>query len=90
MDRVVDVRGELYLRRTFSEIASALGVDHVEAAIRRFSEILSALGLLDPVSENKERDLDLLTQAVNPVRLKNNPVELSRSAIQSLYDSIIQ
>ena len=90
MDRVVDARGELYLRRTFSEIAAALGGDHVEAAIRRFSVILSSLGLLDPVSENKERDLDLLTQAVNPVRLKNNPVELSRSAIQSLYDSIIQ
>ncbi|MBO7618500.1 MAG: phosphonoacetaldehyde reductase [Bacteroidales bacterium] len=90
MERVVDARGELYLRRTFSEIASALGKNHVKAAIRRFSEILSALGLLGPVSENKERDLDLLIHAVNPVRLKNNPVELSRSDIQSLYDSIIQ
>ncbi len=90
MDRVVDARGELYLRRTFSEIASTMGADHVEAAINRFSEILSALGLLSPISENKERDLDLLTQAVNPVRLKNNPVELNRSAIQILYDSIIQ
>ena len=89
MDRVVDARGELYLRRTFSEIASALGVDHVEAAIRRFSEILSALGLFCPVSENKEHDLDLLTHAVNPVRLKNNPVKLSQSAIKCLYDSII-
>lgn len=90
MNRVVDARGVLYLQRTFSEIALTLGVDHVEAAIRRFSEMLSALGLLCPVSENKERDLDILTHAVNPIRLKNNPVELSQSAIQCLYDSIIQ
>ena len=89
MDRVVDARGELYLQRTFSEIASALGANHVEAAIRRFSGILSALGLFCPVSENKEHDRDFLTNAVNPVRLKNNPVELSLSAIKGLYASII-
>lgn len=90
MNRVVDVRGAQYLDRVFSEISSVFGVDEVEAAIRRFSEIMSALALFPPVSENKEKDLDLLTHAVNPVRLKNNPVELSQSAIKCLYDSIIQ
>lgn len=90
MDRVVDARGELYLRQTFSEIASALGTDHVEAAIRRFSEILSILGLSDPVSENRAYDLDVLKNSVNPVRLKNNPVELSLPAIEGLYASIIK
>lgn len=89
MDRVVDARGVLYLSRTFSEIASAMGVDTVESAIHCFMQILSVLGLFNPVSENKACDLDVLTHSVNPVRLKNNPVRLSLPAIKGLYTSII-
>lgn len=89
MDQVVDVRGESYLSRAFSDISSALGADFVKEAISCFSEMLSVLGLSHPVSENKECDLDVLTHSVNPVRLKNNPVQLSLSAIMGLYASII-
>lgn len=89
MDQIVDRRGEFYLSRTFSDISSALGADFVKEAISCFSEMLSVLGLSHPVSENKECDLDVLTHSVNPVRLKNNPVQLSLSAIMGLYASII-
>ena len=89
MDQVVDVRGELYLNQAFSDISSAMGVETVQEAISRFIGILSVLGLSNPVSDNKECDLDVLTHSVNPIRLKNNPVQLSLSAIRGLYASII-
>lgn len=90
MDQVVDVRGESYLSRAFSDISSAMGAENVKEAISCFSEMLSVLGLSHPVSENKEFDLEVLTHSVNPVRLKNNPIRLSLSAIRGLYASIIE
>ena len=38
----------------------------------------------------KEKDIDLLVASVNPTRLKNNPLELSKETIYELYRKIVE
>ena len=39
---------------------------------------------------NKNEDFEILTQSVNPIRLKNNPIKLKESVIRELYKQIIK
>lgn len=58
---------------------------------RQMDPILNReLGMAYPVSAKKEQDLDLLTNSVNPVRLKNNPVSLSSSTLRRLYEKVVK
>jgi len=46
--------------------------------------------LKNPVAGDKERELNVLSTSVNPVRLKNNPVVLeNEEIIRRLYDAIL-
>lgn len=87
---ISDSRGEDYLRRVFFDIATTIGNESVEKAISFIYEMMSELGLYRPKSDNKEADLDILSQSVNPVRLKNNPIWLSPSVIKYLYSIVVQ
>ena len=97
----LDGRGEEYLRETFRDIAHSLGAlapedaedlprtgSH-EAAPQLLRAMMREMSLGNPVSESIEADLDILTASVNPVRLKNNPVQLSAPEIKSLYRRIV-
>lgn len=89
-EECIDKRGSEYLMGVFDEIAHSLGVDtHVEA-VALFREMMKTMELENPVSENREADLEVLAPSVNPVRLKNNPVGLSVNAIHILYQSIVK
>ena len=90
MDKCIDQRGSEYLTNIFSQISRAMGVTTGTAdAIMEFRLMLELLDLRSPASTNREEELNILTTSVNPIRLKNNPIELNEEAIRHLYETII-
>lgn len=90
MDKCIEVRGKEYLAGIFNQIARAMGCETPKEAITTFEEMMREMGLANPVSENKEEDLKVLSTSVNPVRLKNNPVALDVEVIKKLYSIIVK
>ena len=89
MDQVADARGQVYLGKVFTDIATAMGPGQVRMAIAVFRQMMHDMGLSNPFSNNKEEDLAVLSQSVNPVRLKNNPIGLNPDVIKALYSTIV-
>lgn len=89
MDKCIDKRGQIYLTDIFTQIAKAIGCETVAQAIEEFRGMMKDMELANPVSENREEDLKVLSTSVNPVRLKNNPVTLDSEVIHTLYEKII-
>lgn len=52
-------------------------------------QLLAQLQMTKPVSSNRENDLDILADSVNPLRLKNNPVVFSRDTLKAMYERIL-
>ena len=88
MDQCVDPRGKGHLASIFSDLATAMVADTPESASSRFGDFLEALRLDRPKVHSVE-DFAVLRKSVNPVRLKNNPVKLDESAIDTLYHQIL-
>ena len=82
LDRYIDSRGMKYLEQIFNNISFAMGCNNPIEAITLFEDMMQELKLGNPVSENLSFDILLLASSVNPVRLKNTPVELSEKAIR--------
>ena len=79
-----------YMQSHPKEIAQAMQVADVPSAIGCFREMMKVLGLQNPVSsEKRDEELHTLSTSVNPIRLRNNPVELDAEAIMGLYHTII-
>lgn len=55
-----------------------------------FIELFKSLELASPISNQREEDLDVLVDSVNPQRLGNNPVELDKETIRQMYERIIK
>ena len=90
-DKCIDKRGKEYLEKTFDDISQAMGITTGPTdAIADFRRMLDLLEIERPVSENRASDMEHLATSVNPIRLKNNPVELDKDAIKNLYDIIIR
>ncbi len=87
IDRCIDARGEEYLKGTFSRIADAMGCGSPESAAGKLQAIFDKLELKKP--EVREEDYEILKASVNPVRLRNNPVELDGETIDLLYHEIL-
>lgn len=87
VDKCIDSRGVDYLKKTFDEIAYAMGTENAGAGCRRFASLLEGLELSVPSATKEE--LEILKNSVNPVRLKNNPVGLDLEAIDKLYHLIL-
>ena len=51
---------------------------------------MTDLAMEYPVSTNKDADVNLLTESVNPVRLKNNPVALESKVLHEMYERIVR
>ncbi|MGN0383839.1 MAG: phosphonoacetaldehyde reductase [Eubacterium sp.] len=79
----IDDRGERYLKETFDEIAKCV-------SISEFDDMFDYMKLQYPLSNNRETDIAVLTESVNPVRLKNNPVKLSEDVLRDMYERIIK
>ena len=90
MDNCVEVRGQEYLLGIFTKIAKAMGCKNPEQAIAVFREMMKDMALNNPITEDKEKDSEILSTSVNPVRLKNNPIILSKECVKYLYVLIIK
>ena len=90
MDKCIDSRGSAYLSEIFDLISKSMGCTNPVKAIELFRQMMKEMELKNPVSENREEDLDVLSTSVNPVRLKISPVELIVDEIFSLYNVILK
>lgn len=86
----IDTRGRDYMISTFDKIANAMGFEHASEAILEFRLMMSKMEMVNPTAVNREEEISILSNSVNPVRLKNNPVELNIDAIMSLYKLIVK
>lgn len=89
MDKCLDARGSEYLQNVFKDIAKAMNCSDSEQAIAKFRQMLSEMDINNPISENRSSDISILSSSVNPIRLKNNPVELDKETIVSIYEAIV-
>lgn len=89
MDKCIDPRGEKYLYGVFKKITKAMGVKTPEEAIDLFKQMMVDMDLQQPIAGNRDEELNLLTSSVNPIRLNNNPVRLTTSDINDLYEIIV-
>ena len=92
VEKCIDSRGPVYLLQIFKDIAAAMGCDDSHEARDLFFSMLQDMELSSPVSETAQRssDIAILTSSVNPIRLKNNPVELDSLTIYQLYEDIVR
>ena len=89
MDKCIDSRGQEYLAGIFAQISKSMGCENPQQAIEAFRQMMVEMDLKNPVAGNRDEEIEVLSHSVNPVRLKNNPVELNGSIIYSLYEKIV-
>ncbi len=88
-DHCIDKRGFNYLESIFQNISSAMGYNNPVEAIEGFENMMREMELKRPTAGNREAELDVLSKSVNPVRLKNNPIQIDQENAKILYDSIL-
>ena len=89
MEDCTDQRGEAFLQTVFEKIAAALGCGEIIQAIVKLENMLEALEIKPP-KQWSQSDVELLTRSVNPIRMRNNPVQLDESAFRKLYLDILK
>ncbi len=87
-DKCIDRRGEKYLIKVFEEIAEIFGCSDISSGVERILDFIVSVGLKKP-ERVRMSDIEILKRSVNPVRLKNNPVELSTEIIEKLYKKLL-
>lgn len=89
-DSCIDSRGMDYLEGIFKDISAAMGCNTPMEAIDVFEQMMKEMELENPVAGNREEELKMLSISVNPVRLKNNPIEINEETAKKLYNSILR
>lgn len=89
LDKCIDTRGHVYLAAIFDEIAHAMGQSSAQNAIHCFRTLLENMDMKKPASPDKEQSVSFLSNSVNPVRLRNNPVSLDMDSIRHIYQIIL-
>ena len=89
-EKCVDPRGEDHLGFIFEWLGQLMHCDSPEKGLMMFHAIMFSLDMPQPQSKNREEELDILTQSVNPERLRNNPVKLDEKTIYAIYDRILK
>lgn len=83
-----DTGSDLY--RQFVDIATFLGYSSVSDALKWFSGKLAEYEMPYPKARDYDFELEELAVSVNPVRLKNNPVQFSHEELKEMYRSILR
>lgn len=89
-DSCIDYRGMDYLEGIFKDISAAMGCNTPMEAIYVFDQMMKEMELENPVAGNRDEELKMLSTSVNPVRLKNNPIEINEETAKKLYNSILR
>ena len=87
-DKCIDERGEEYLKKTLDEIGRAMGCMDAKSGAAKLASIFEKLDLFVPKATGEQ--FELLKKSVNPVRLKNHPVQLTEKSIDLLYHKILR
>ena len=87
-EKCIDPRGEEYLKKTLDEIGVAMGCADAKAGAEKLLEIFEKLEFEVPTAT--EEQYEELKTSVNPVRLKNHPIELTVETIEMLYHEILR
>lgn len=88
MDKCIDPRGKEYLDDIFRQISLSMCCKDVMDAIGRFRNILLKCRINMDGKELNDEQLSLLANSVNPIRLKNNPVQIMEDDINYIYTNI--
>ena len=87
-DKCIDPRGEEYLKKTLNEIGLAMGCNDAQAGADKLAELFEMLQF--DVPEATGEQYEELKTSVNPVRLKNHPIQLTVDTINALYHEILR
>lgn len=79
----IDSRGCEYLNQTLNQITKMV-------SLNQFKTMMVKMNMGYPEAADKVADLEILTQSVNIVRLKNNPVALTTDVLREMYRRIIR
>lgn len=90
INNCIDSRGCGYLEGVFNNIATAMGVNTPNEAITLLNKMMVDMVITQPLDSDRIRSIEILTQSVNPIRLKNNPICLNVDAIRRLYMQIVK
>lgn len=90
IEKCIDSRGQEYLADIFEQIVMAMGCTTSIEAITLFREMMVKMELQNPIPGNREKELEILSKTINPVRLKNNPVEINQKTAFFLYKHILK
>jgi alcohol dehydrogenase class IV len=82
-EQCADKRGAMYLKQVLCDISMVFPRQDYE-------ELLKDLQIHRPISESKERDMELLVKSVNQTRLANNPIYLEETVLWHLYEEIVK
>lgn len=88
-DKCIDSRGSQYLTETLEQLSSLFGGSNADDGATEFERIYRELSLDTPKCSDDEI-LDKLAESVNPIRLGNNPVALSRDVLREMYAKILK
>lgn len=88
VDKCIDNRGKEYIIQTLDEIGIALGGSDAVSGSEILMKIFASLDFEIPkASDSQYTELKF---SVNPVRLKNHPIQLDAEIINSLYHKILR
>lgn len=88
-EKCIDPRGREHLEFVFGWLGQIMQCDSAYKGLMMFRAIMFGLDMPQPVSVNREEDLNMLVSSVNPVRLKNNPVNLDEDVLYRIYETIV-
>ena len=89
MEKCIDVRGKEYLVGIFDQIAKSMECENPSDAIACFCKMMEEMDLKNPVAGDREEELGILATSVNPVRLKNNPIQIDSVVSKKLYSVML-
>ena len=90
LNKCIDYRGDDYLMYIFAQISKSMGCENQQQAIAVFREMMKEMELSNPMTDNRENDVIALSNSVNPVRLKNNPILIDAFTAATLYNRILK
>lgn len=83
LEDCIDSRGVEYFSCIMKEIEQFINLEY-------FNDMVINMDMKSPVTSNKAEDLIILTESVNPGRLKNNPVKLTENVLNDMYGRIVK
>lgn len=83
-----DPRGKIHIARILKKISYCFGCENAKQAQQRFCSLLKRYDMERQIEATAE-EMETLITSVNPLRLKNFPIDVSRDDIEKIYATFI-